>query len=61
MLIVRVAATTLFHVAAKQLGDATQWNRIALLNGLTDPMVSGITELLVPAYDPTATGGLPPQ
>jgi hypothetical protein len=61
MAIVRVADTTLFHVAAQELGDATQWNRIAMLNGLSDPMLSGVVELLLPPYDASVTGGLPGQ
>lgn len=33
--------TTLFHVAAAYLGDATQWSRIALVNNLSDPFAFG--------------------
>ena len=58
---VRVADTTLFHVAAKELGDATQWYRIAALNGLSDFLLQGVYELLIPLYDATASGGLPEQ
>jgi hypothetical protein len=54
-----VAGTDLFTVAAQELGDATQWYRIAALNGLTDPMVFGLTTLLVPVLDASAIGGLP--
>lgn len=61
MQIVRVAGSTLYHVAAQQLGDATQWNRIAALNGLADPLLSGVNDLLLPPYDLSATGGLPAQ
>ena len=61
MPIIRVADTTLFHVAARELGDATQWNRVALLNNLTDPVVRGVVELLLPPYDISATGGLSGQ
>ena len=61
MLTIYVADTTLFHVAAQQLGDATQWNRVAAFNGLTDPMVKGVCMLLIPPYDPSMTGGLPEQ
>lgn len=46
--VVRVSGTTLFHVAARELGDATQWNRIARLNGLTDPWITAETELKIP-------------
>ena len=55
-----VAGTNLFVVAAQELGDATQWYRIALANGLTDPMVFGLASLQIPALDTTAGGGLPP-
>ena len=58
---VRVADTTLFHVAAQELGGATQWNRIAALNGLDDPMLHGVYELSLPPYDVSVTGGLPGQ
>ena len=61
MPLIRVAGTTLFHVAAQYLGDATQWNRIAALNGLDDPSLNGVVELLLPSYDTSASGGLPPQ
>ena len=61
MLTIRVANTTLFHVAAQQLGDATQWNRIAALNGLTDPVIKGVCVLLIPTYDASLSGGLPQQ
>ncbi len=40
--------TTLFHVAAAALGDATQWNRIAALNGIDDPMIVGVVTLILP-------------
>lgn len=43
-----VSGTTLFQVAADLLGDPTQWNRIAELNGLTDPWVSGPVNLSIP-------------
>jgi len=33
--------TTLFQVAAKYLGDATQWIRIAQINNLRDPFSIG--------------------
>ena len=49
----------LYRIAAQYLGDATQWIRIAQLNGLTDPIISGTVTLLIPSVDPTQTGGLP--
>ncbi len=54
-----VAGTDLFTVASQELGDATQWFRIAVLNGLTDPMVFGLTTLQIPDLDVSQIGGLP--
>jgi len=57
-----VAGGNLFAIAAQQLGDATQWIRIAQLNGLPDPMLTGaVITLLIPATDPNATGGIAQQ
>lgn len=56
---VSIADISLFHVAAKQLGDATQWNRIAALNGLTDPAITYTRTLQMPGVDPDAGGGIP--
>ena len=54
----------LYTVAAAQLGDATQWFRIAQASGLDDPMLSGTVTLTIPdaiqapsAGDPTPPGG----
>ena len=38
----------LFDVANRFLGDATQWTRIAALNGIDDPWLNGITTLTIP-------------
>jgi nucleoid-associated protein YgaU len=56
-----VAGGNLFQVAAAELGDATQWVRIAQLNGIEDPLLVGVQTLLIPDTDPTARGGIPPQ
>jgi hypothetical protein len=52
-----VVGGNLFRVAAEQLGDATQWNRIAVLNGLYDPFLRGITTLIIPPVDANAGNG----
>jgi len=52
---------TLFHVAASELGDATQWLRIARLNGLSDPVLQGVVQLKLPPLDPGAGGGIAEQ
>ena len=59
MYTILVAGTNLFTVAAQELGDATQWFRIAALNGVTDPMVFGLATLQIPNVDASQTGGLP--
>jgi hypothetical protein len=38
--------TTLFEVAAKYLGDATQWFRIAQINIIRDPYSFGAPTML---------------
>jgi nucleoid-associated protein YgaU len=59
---VTVSGTNLYALAAKYLGDATQWVRIAEQNNLSDPQISGAAVvLLIPAPDPNTTGGAPPQ
>jgi hypothetical protein len=58
---VTVVGGDLFHVAAAELGDATQATRIASLNGLTDFNLSGIVVLHIPPRDMSLTGGVPQQ
>lgn len=52
-----IAGGNLFALAAQYLGDATQWNRIAQLNGLTDFLIVGTTTLVIPAVDANAGNG----
>ncbi|HQT62776.1 MAG: hypothetical protein B7Z75_14435 [Acidocella sp. 20-57-95] len=52
MATVTVNGGNLFALAARYLGDATQWIRIAQLNGLTDPVLNVDT---VPASSPVLT------
>jgi len=61
-----VVGGNLFAIAAAELGDATQWIRIAELNGLSDPMLSGPmlsipVTLNIPQADPNAGGGIASQ
>ncbi len=58
---ITVAGGDLFHIAAQQLGDATQWIRIAQLNGLSDPVINGVTTLQLPAPNAAAGGGIAGQ
>lgn len=54
---VTVAGANLFRLAAQYLNDATQWNRIAQLNGLSDPVVLGTITLKIPPMGP-GNGGV---
>jgi len=45
---VTVAGGTLFAVALLYLGDATQWDVIAVANQLGDPWLSGLVTLRIP-------------
>lgn len=55
---VTVAGGNLYQIALQELGDATQWNRIAEANGLVDPFFAGIVALKIPDIDPNAGGGI---
>ena len=61
MQIVTVSNTTLDAVAAQYMGDASQWIRIAVQNGLTDPDIAGIVTLQIPISDTKQSGGVPQQ
>lgn len=58
MKVVTVAGGDLFRLALERLGDATQWNRIARANGLSDPVLSGLVTLKLPPVNPAAGGGI---
>jgi hypothetical protein len=58
MLTVTVAGGNLYALAAKYLGAADQWNRIAQVNGLIDPVITGIVMLQIPSVDDSAGGGI---
>lgn len=55
---ITTGSTNLFAVAADQYGDAMAWTRVAQANGLTDPAITGITTLSIPAASSTGTGGI---
>jgi hypothetical protein len=58
---IQVAGGNLFRIAMTYLGDATQWVRIAQLNGISDPMLSGTMTLRIPDKNPSAGGGVAAQ
>ncbi len=49
---ITVAGGNLFQIAAQELGDAQQWNRIAALNGLWDFLIPGVMTLEIPPRIP---------
>lgn len=51
--------TTLFRIAARELGDGLAWWQIAELNGLSDPWVGAGVKLLIPAKGQASLDGLP--
>ena len=58
MNITTVAGGDLFRLALRHMGDATQWNRVAALNGLDDPILSGLMTLKLPPIDRSKGGGV---
>jgi hypothetical protein len=58
---ITITGGNLFQIAASELGDATQWIRIAQLNNITDPMLIGVVTLTLPDIDQNAGGGIAPQ
>jgi nucleoid-associated protein YgaU len=58
---ITVAGGNLFQIAAQYLNDATQWLRIAQMNGLTDPILTGVVTLQIPDVNPNAGGGIATQ
>lgn len=55
---VLMAGGDLFSLAASEFGSATEWSAIARANGLTDPFLTGINRILVPAAPEGADGVL---
>lgn len=53
-----VAGGNLFEIAANYLQDATQWIRIAQANNLSDPVLNGVTTLIIPDVNLTIGGGV---
>jgi hypothetical protein len=51
----------LFEVAAAQLGSALQWINIARANNLTDPMLSGQNQIVIPRFSSAFSDGIGPQ
>ena len=57
--LVRVSNTSLFHLAARYLGDATLWYILADLNNIDDPWIVKMTEIKIPdATGVVSNGGV---
>lgn len=54
---VTVSGGNLFDLASKYYGNASGWTSIARANGISDPELSGITTLVIPANN-NDTGGV---
>ena len=54
---IQITSGNLFALAAQYLGDATQWNLIAQINGLSDPMITAPISLLIPPPNPLGGNG----
>ncbi|GEP00629.1 hypothetical protein [Methylobacterium haplocladii] len=50
--VVTVSGGNLYEIAARELGDHTLWARIARLNGLRDPFLTGVVTLVLPDRPP---------
>lgn len=53
-----MAGGNLFDIAAQQYGDATSWTAIAKANNLSDPVLVGVKNVIVPTRPDTAGGVL---
>lgn len=55
---VTLAGGDLYRMARDAYGDAAEWATIARVNGLTDPVIEGVTTLLVPPLSGDTQGVL---
>jgi hypothetical protein len=51
----------LFEIAAVQLGSAVQWINIARANNLSDPMLFGQNQIIIPPFSSAFSDGIGPQ
>ena len=51
----------LFEIAAQRLGSALQWINIARANNLTDPMIFGQKQIVIPPLSSAFSDGIGPQ
>jgi hypothetical protein len=55
------ADRTLYHIAAREYSNALLWYIIAAANGLSDPVITGTMQLVIPPKPPSDNDGVPQQ
>ena len=58
---ITVKDTSLFHLAATYLGSALQWINIARTNNISDPIIVGEKDVLLPPNLAEFGDGIGPQ
>lgn len=53
-----VMGGNLYAIAAEEYGDAAQWALIAKANNLTDPVLTGTINLIIPPLNGQDTAGI---
>jgi hypothetical protein len=61
VLTITTVGGNLFEIAAMRLGSALQWINIARANNLTDPMLAGQNEIVIPPFSSVYSDGIGPQ
>lgn len=52
---ITLSGGNLYQVASDNYGDASYWESLAIVNGLTDPQLTGINTIIVPTTPSTTT------
>jgi hypothetical protein len=58
---ITVVCGNLFQIAAVQMGDAMQWINIARVNGIEDPVITTLTQIVIPTASSVFSDGIGPQ
>jgi hypothetical protein len=58
---ITVIGSSLFEIAAAHLGSPLQWVNIAQANQLSDPMLSGRRQIIIPVYSASCSDGIGTQ
>ncbi|VTP12704.1 hypothetical protein PUATCC27989T_00516 [Phytobacter ursingii] len=52
---ITLSGGNLYQIASDQYGDATKWESLATVNGLSDPNLSGINTIVIPSNPQSTT------